>query len=862
MYILKYLKLFVILLFLGLSSHIYAQHENREQADSLAGVAHKEFNNVGKWHKFFFGKNYREEWSAATRLPVIHLSEFRGGLVAIKAGGGKQTHSLRLEDKQGKEWVIRSVEKYPEAILPEELKGTFVKDIVTDAMSAQHPYSALIVPPIANAVGVPHAEPIIGIIAPDTVLGSYSNVFAGTICLLEEREPFGKSDNYFEMLEQLDANNDNSFDSTTFLKARILDVFLGDWDRHKDQWRFRPEKSGDAVKYTCIPRDRDQVFYTNQGFFPWIESRSFVQPFFEGFNPKIRKAGTLLFSSTMMNVRFLNQFSYDDWMRITNNFVASVTDSVLEIALRQLPESAYNLGHDKLLVILKSRRADLPRAMSDYYYFLNRNVFIQTSNENEFIEIKDTLAHSMQVSIFKLSEENKLKQSIFSKTFDPSVTREIRFFTGKGSDSILIENKRSDIRLRFSGKESVKSFNLVSSDHRVAVYANEQSARFYGDTCRFRKYISNDSLNTAIVPGNLFNAFLPLLNIGYNPDDGVLLGLTATFYRGLDYTTGSFSTGKYTSIQQFGFSHAFATRAFEAKYNAEWLRLIGQADLLINASIFAPNSTQNYFGTGNETSIIKSGDYSTFYRSRFSLYKLSSFLRWRGKGKNNFSIGPSLEYYTYDSADNADRYIETSGAVQSYDSVTLSRSKLHGGIIIDYLMDSKDRKLLPSHGGFIHIRLQGYAGLNTFSESFTQLFFEGGLYKTVDARGVLVIADRVGAGASMGNPAFYQSMFIGGQGNLLGYRKNRYAGQYMTYNNLEARVKLASFNNYILPGQLGLIALYDIGRVWQKEDKSDEWHNGVGGGVYFAPAQLALFQCVVSYSREGWYPTVSLGFRF
>ena len=679
----KYTRFFIILLLLCRSSDMNAQMENREQGDSLAGIAHKEFDEVSKLHKIFFGENYRREWSAATELPVIHLSEFQGGLVVVKAGGGKQTHSLRLKDKGGREWIIRSVEKYPEAILPEELKGTFVKDIVTDAMSAQHPYSAVVVPPIANAVGVPHAEPIIGIIAPDSVLGSYSKVFAGTICLLEEREPAGKSDDYFEMLEQLDADNDNSFDSTTFLKARILDVFLGDWDRHKDQWRFISEKSGDGVKYICIPRDRDQVFYTNQGVFPWIESRPFVQPFFEGFNPKIRNAGTLLFSSTMMNVRFLNQFSYNDWMRITNDFVASVTDSVLETAISQLPTSSYHIGHDKLLRILKSRRADLPRAMSDYYHFLNKNVFIQTSDKNEFIEVKDTLDHSTQVSIYKMSVENTLRQNIFSKTFDPVITKEIRFFVGNGNDSIVIENKQSNIKLRFSGKEGVKKYNLLGSDHKVSVYAKEQTARFYGDTSRFKKYISDDSLNTAIKPGNLFNTFTPLLNIGYNPDDGVLLGLNCTFSRGLDYTKGSFSTGKYTSFQQFGFSHAFATKAFEAKYNAEWLNLIGRTDFLIHASVFAPNSTQNYFGTGNETPINKSGDYTTFYRSRFSLYKLSTSLRWHLNKKNTISIGPSLEYYTYDSADNAGRYIETKGAVQSYDSATLSESKLHGGIILD-----------------------------------------------------------------------------------------------------------------------------------------------------------------------------------
>jgi len=549
-------------------------------------------------------------------------------------------------------------------------------------------------------------------------------------------------------------------------------------------------------------------------------------------------------------------------MRITNEFVTEVTDSVLEFALRQLPQSSYNIRYNDLLKIFKLRRADLPRAMSAYYYFLNKNVFIQTSNRNEFVEIKDTLNNEMLVSIHKLSPEGKIEQSLFSKVYNPSITKEIRFFIGSGKDSIIIDNNKTPIKLRFSGKDGPKQFKLIASDKKVSVYEKNNSASFSGETSRFKKYISNDSANTAIIPGNLFNVFAPLVDIAYNPDDGVLLGVNLTFTRGLDYTTSAFSTKKHTSFQQFGFVHSFETRAFEAKYNAEWRNVVGSADFLIHATVNAPNNTQNYFGTGNTTAFDKSGNYAFYYRSRYSLYKLSPALRWGDTEKGSFSIGPSLEYYTFDSTDNIGRYIETKSAVQSYDSATLSNSKLHGGIILEYNHDKKDNKLLPNNGTFINLRLQGYAGLNTYSKSFAQLFVNLGFYKSVDANNVLVIADRVGGGATIGNAAFYQSMFIGGQGNLLGYRKNRYAGQYMAYNNLEARWLLASFKNYILPGQLGLIGLYDVGRVWQKEDHSNQWHNGVGGGFYFAPAQMALFQVVMSYSPEGWYPLFSIGFRF
>jgi hypothetical protein len=852
----------LLLILIGFGPVLLAQNSPDNFPDSLSGSAHKGFDGVSKWHRFFFGENYRKEWSAVTKLPVIHLSSFRGGLVVVKEGGGNQTRSLRLRDKNRVEWVLRSVEKFPDAILPEPLKQTFVDDIVTDAMSAQHPYSALVVPPIANAVGVPHAHPIIGIVAPDSVLGLYAKTFAGTICLLEEREPTGKSVNSIDMLEALDSSNDNNFDSTVFLKARILDLFIGDWDRHNDQWRFKPEYNGAGWKYVPVPRDRDQVFYTNQGVFPYLESRPYVQPFFEGFNPKIRNAGTFLFSSTLLNARLINQFSYKDWMGITNEFVAEVTDSVLELAIRQLPPSVYDIRQDDLLNILKSRRADLSRAMSAYYYFLNKSAFIQTSDKNEFIEIKDTTKNGMYVSIHKLSGEGKATQIIFSKIYDPSVTKEIRFFIGNGKDSILVDSKNSAIKLRFSGKDGPKQFKLVNSNRKVAVFEKENSTVFSGDTSRFIKHISNDSTNTAIVPGNLFNVFTPLINLAYNPDDGVLLGAEFTFTRGLDYTTSIFSTKRHTSFQQFGFVHSFETRAFEAKYNAEWEKLLGKADFLIHATVNAPSNTQNYFGTGNTTTFNKSGNYKEFYRSRYSLYRLSPAVRWGSRGRGSFSAGPSLEYYTYDSSDNAGRYIETSGAVQSYDSATLSKSKIHGGIILEYKRGKRDNIMLPANGTFINLRLQGYAGLNSFSKSFAQLYADLGFYKSIDASEVLVIADRVGGGATVGSAAFYQSMFMGGQGNLLGYRKNRFAGQYMAYNNLEARLRLASFKNYILPGQLGIIGLYDIGRVWQKEDQSHEWHNGVGGGIYFAPAQLALFQLVFSYSPEGWYPLLSIGFRF
>lgn len=136
------------------------------------------------------------------------------------------------------------------------------------------------------------------------------------------------------------------------------------------------------------------------------------------------------------------------------------------------------------------------------------------------------------------------------------------------------------------------------------------------------------------------------------------------------------------------------------------------------------------------------------------------------------------------------------------------------------------------------------------------------LYKSLNVRKTLVLSDRLGGGFSLGRTTFYQSLFLGGEGNLLGYRKYRFAGQQSLYNNLELRLALTDFGNYIVRGQMGLTGFYDVGRVWQDGESSHVWHQGVGGGLYFAPAYMAVFSLVAGYSREGWYPYFTMGLRF
>src|SRR5688572_13454183 len=78
------------------------------QADSVTIQVRPDYDKVSKWRRFLFGENYRKEFAAQVTVPVIRISQFNGGLTPLKSGGGMQTVSLRLEDKNGKEWVLRN----------------------------------------------------------------------------------------------------------------------------------------------------------------------------------------------------------------------------------------------------------------------------------------------------------------------------------------------------------------------------------------------------------------------------------------------------------------------------------------------------------------------------------------------------------------------------------------------------------------------------------------------------------------------------------------------------------------------------------------------------------------------------------
>jgi len=843
---LKYILSFVLLAF---SSLVSAQ-------DSVTIKIYPKYDSVGKFHRFLFGENYRKEYAGDTKVPVIRISEFNGGLTPTQRGGGNQSHSLRLVDKKGKEWVLRSVEKFPEILLPEVFRKTFAGTVIKDNMSAQNPFSALVVPEIANAVNIPHSDPLIGWVVPDLKLGEFSGVFANTLCLIEEREPEGDSDNSLKMLRKLDDNNDYYLDGKQLLRAKALDALLGDWDRHEDQWRWKPEKNKEGTtKYIAVPRDRDQVFYLSEGIIPRYAQSSWLLPMIQGYERDLQNINWFFWEGRAIYARWFAGIDEEEWTRTVDEFCAALTDDVLERALKKIPEPGYSLRHDGLLQQLKARRAKLPGLMNQYYHFINRIVDVQATNKNEFVDIQDSPEGALTVIINKKAKDGELKEVLFKRTFDPKVTQEIRLYVKNGNDSLVINKNSSSIRLKIIGAEGKKNYHIENSSGSVKVYGRDDNVSFSGKSNLIGKSLDNDTSNTHFVPTDFYTRRMLLLNAGYNIDDRVLLGLSYKI------TQPGFRKLPFGSTHAFSFLRSFATSGFRFSYRGELYKTLGNADLILQGNAFAPENSQNFYGLGNETKFNNSSKYIKYYRARFSLYQADAAARWH-LSKSTISIGPSVQYYRYNRDENEGRFINNINELHSPDSAVVSRDKVYAGILVSFINDTRNSEIFPSAGAYLDAKVTAYKGLNTFSNSIAQLTGSFAFYRKLDKREHLVISDRVGGGATIGKQAFYQSQFLGGQGNLLGYREFRFGGQHSLYNNFEMRFKVANFINYIIPGQFGLLGFHDVGRVWKKGEKSNVWHQGYGGGFYFAPASLAVIRVMAGHSNEGWYPYIAMRLRY
>jgi hypothetical protein len=256
-----------------------------------ASIYTKEETEKSGFGKWFWGEHYREVYSKEITAPVLFLGTLPNNVRAISEGGGNQSRSLRLIDDNENEFTVRELRKSAVRFLQSSvddhyvvdyMKNTVAEDIVQDYYTTAHPYAQFAVNDLMSAINIYHANPKIVYLPKQERLGRFNGAYGDKLYMYEEHvgdenkefETFGNPDDIIstsDLFIELREDKDAKVDEPEYIKARLFDMLIGDWDRHQDQWRWALKEQKDGTElYAPIPRDRDQAFPKYDGVFPAI----------------------------------------------------------------------------------------------------------------------------------------------------------------------------------------------------------------------------------------------------------------------------------------------------------------------------------------------------------------------------------------------------------------------------------------------------------------------------------------------------------------------------------------------------------------------------------------------------------------
>jgi len=852
------------------------EFNNLDYSDSVAtAFASDMYTKKGK-RSGFLGNNYRREWLTEIEdIPYFDIGKEMGGLEIIKRGGGNQTKSLRLENDNEKQYVLRSLEKYPESAVPPELRNTVAVDIVTDQVSSSHPYAAYAITKLAEAVGVYHTNPKLFYLPHDPRLGIYELDFGGGLYLFEERPAKDRSDvasfgnskeiiNTPDVLKEIHKDGDHYIDQESTLRARLLDMLIGDWDRHDDQWRWAEFKDKDGFTfYRPVPRDRDQAFFWSDGLLNKMATRKWGLRALRGFDDEIHDVKGLSFYAKHFDRSFINEMNRDDWIKAATFMKDQLTDEVIKDAIHDLPEEIFEISGNEIINKLKNRRDHLVQYADEYYSFLCKQVDVLGSNKNEhfIVERIDSEQTRVTVNLLKSKPED-IKRKMYERMFYTSETNEICLYGLGGDDRFDITgNVSGGIKIRIIGGKGEDQIDdqskVIGSSKKTLVYDTKSKTTII--THREIKDLTSDKdplINDYNRKQFQYNLTMPLLYLGYNPDDGLFIG------GGVMTQIMGFRKDPFKSKHIIKANIAPKSGSYDFLYSGTFTEAMRKCDLIINAKIFAPSYTDYFYGYGNETVFEKEKlkvD-RRHYGARYVQYIFYPEIARKSKDElHRFLIGGGYQM-VYVKSDLNDlnneqaRFIVNYANTLDYDLLDVRRHYL--ALYGSYTYDNTNSEFYPQEGIKWNLFLIGLNSIDgkEISVNYQRIRTDLSYYYSFGRFLRTTLALRVGGIFTSGNFEFYHAAKIGGSDTFRGVRKFRFSGENSFYQNTDLRLRLFHIRNPILPTSFGLVFFHDFGRVWMDFDPSTEngeskkMHRAYGGGIWLSP--LNKISIGLDYSRS------------
>jgi predicted phosphodiesterase len=837
-----------------------------------ASIYNQNTDKKSRAYNSFFGNHYRELYAKKINFPVVNLDTLYGGLKPIKLGGGNQSISLRLEDNDGKEYVMRRLRKsatqfiqvkaFQQDYMKDRLNNTVAERFLMDFYTTAYPFSALVTGDLSDIVGVYHANNQLFYVPKQNGLENFNDVLGDDIYMIEERlakefkanKSLGMSDDIVstdEVMNNLMKDEKYNINHQQYIKTRLFDMWLGDWDRHEDQYRWATYKNPDgSISYAPIPRDRDQAFPKFDGFF--TQATTHLVPalrLMQSFGPNLTNVKTfnqIIYKTDMM---LINQSSLDEWLAQATYLEQNLTDETIEKAFDNLPEEIMDQNSASIMANLKIRRNHIVAWAKEYYGLLNKNAIIIGTNKDDIFEITRLQNGNTFIKVKRNNRAEEGKDMVYEKEFYPDSTKEIWIYGLDDKDHFIVKGDgKAVIKIIIVGGQD-KDYYTIENPGKIHVYDYKtKESVFEGKEV---KRTLTDEYTINVFDHNKFkHNFRQILPaISYNPDSDFLLGAL------MHITKFNFESNPFSQKHTFGARYYTATSGFEVSYKTELANSIKKYNIGFEIRYTTPAFSQNFFGFGNESENAE-GDFTIeYYRIRLEQFNAKVSLMRRGKVGSLLSISIPFDYVKPN--ENEGRIVE-----QLFSQPQLE-SKKFIGIETNYSFENKNSRAFSTLGFEFNVTAGWKTNLEQGSQNYAYISPALQIDYPIFRNDKLTISTLWKANYISNNDfEFYQAASIGGKNGLRGFRNERFSGKSSYYQNTDLRLNLFNFNGGILPAKFGVFSGFDYGRVWLEGDHSNQWHTAYGGGVFANAAGLFIFQTSYFASDDGGRFVFGLNFGF
>ena len=814
------------------------------------GLVTATFTKVPVWQmgsvmKALVGSFYSDAYALELSWETLNLETERGGLTLKGLGGGTQTNSIKLRDAQGNDWVMRAVTKDSSRVLPwPQNQATFLNRMLDHGYTASHPEAALAIPRLSEALGLLHAEPRLVYLPDQERLGRYRGTMVDELVLLEQRpklpkegeapaslvgEPSAEGKTHFrttqETIEKLIAKpSKHRVDQEEMLRARLLDIFVGDWDRHQGQWRFAAIADADGRKtYRPIARDRDQVFANYDGlglFLARVASPDarVLQPFTASFGDM----GWLNYNGRNVDSILLNQLSRDRWLAIAKDVQGALTDEVIDQALASWHPETYALDGARISGVLRARRDALVTAADEFFAIRNRRVDVLGSAGDDLFDL-----WFEEGGVLRLTVSGKGSDGVpfYDRRFDPAQTEEVRIYALEGDDTLLVHGAAAtSISIRFVGGPGKDL--VAAADGTRGTPLDARAIHLYDDVegatvdssitvrdersklSRLNDYDQDENHDPD------FPVFMP--SLGFNPDDGAWLGGR------FSYTLQGFKKHPFAARHELGAAIATATLGFAFDYRGLFPQSVGTMDQEVQLKA-TTISTRNFFGLTDR--FVPDAATADFYRVRQGWYEARYGLV-EGFGGTWTRVGGQLVGQAINTEPTAQRFISASP-----DASSGLGPRYFAGARLFAETSTFDDLVLPTRGIALHASVEGRIDVQHGKDLSVTGKLAAAAAFPIDRGRRFVLITRARLEGILGAHPFYFAPTLGGT-DLRAYRFQQFAGDVAFSQTTDLRIDVVRIYSG-LPSSLGVNLSVDHGRVFGPTTAGNDYHVDFGGGVWW-----------------------------